>query len=225
MYALPMTPTQTREHIDLFDDPSWESKESRADAEAYERLVVSGLSPKTEWVFVGFSVGACVVGLVAFLLLSLTPPKKAAPRTATTLPPITLPIGRSSVEAFFDAQGGGGWAQGPFSSSAYNIVDMAGQIDMCQADILSTQGPTTVSAVTVACDSGNASTDVRQQAISLVVATVKQFVPMAVTWTMDTFKTSASGNYMKTFGDAKISLAIATPNSASVSLGILAKGF
>lgn len=52
-----MSRTLRRKHMDLFDDPSWDSQEAREDAAAYGRLVVSGFSARTETAVVIFWIG------------------------------------------------------------------------------------------------------------------------------------------------------------------------
>jgi hypothetical protein len=67
-----MSRAQRHEHIDLFDDPSWESADSREEAAAYGRLVASWFSPRVEWLVLVFSVSVWFLGLAALVLLCLS---------------------------------------------------------------------------------------------------------------------------------------------------------
>jgi hypothetical protein len=69
-----VAPSQQQEHIDLFDDPSWDSKEGREENASYERITVSGLSARTEttvaiiWIGLFFTF----IATLALLLLVVT---------------------------------------------------------------------------------------------------------------------------------------------------------
>ncbi len=63
-----MARPQRHGHVDLFDDPSWDSPESREEAAAYVRLV-SGFSPTVEWSILVLSVALWFVGIAAVGLL------------------------------------------------------------------------------------------------------------------------------------------------------------
>ena len=60
-----------RTHIDLFNDPSWDSPDSGEEEAAYERLVVSGFSPRAESAVLVFFVSFWFLGLAAFVILCL----------------------------------------------------------------------------------------------------------------------------------------------------------
>jgi hypothetical protein len=58
--------------IDLFDDPSWDSPEAMEEAAAYERLVVSGFSSRTEWAVLILSVVLVLMFIASTALLVWT---------------------------------------------------------------------------------------------------------------------------------------------------------
>ncbi len=66
-----MARQQIHGHIDLFNDPSWDSPDSEEEEAAYERLVVSGFSPRAESAVLVFFVSFWFLGLAAFVILCL----------------------------------------------------------------------------------------------------------------------------------------------------------
>jgi hypothetical protein len=71
-YAFSVSRPKRRGHIDLFDDPSWESPESQEEAAAYQRLAVSGFSAKTESTIAAVGVGLYFLWVGAIVLFFLT---------------------------------------------------------------------------------------------------------------------------------------------------------
>jgi hypothetical protein len=63
--------TQRRAHIDLFDDPSWDSQEGQEEAAAYGWITLSGFSAKTECVVLLLSLSLWLLGIAAMALLVL----------------------------------------------------------------------------------------------------------------------------------------------------------
>jgi len=66
-----MARQQIHGHIDLFNDPSWDAPDSGEEEAAYERLVVSGFSPRAESAVLVFFVSFWFLGLAAFVILCL----------------------------------------------------------------------------------------------------------------------------------------------------------
>jgi hypothetical protein len=150
--------------------------------------------------------------------------------TTTTLAPLTLPTSLSTVEAFFDGQGGGGWKKGPLmtgsfaSGPLFNVVGMAQGNDTCPASISGPSSATAVSVIDVHCATAGPPNTTFQQVVALYVAAVQKFAPAGVTWTEDALRTNTSATNKKTFGNTVLEVDIA-PVQETANLGIRAKGF
>lgn len=145
------------------------------------------------------------LGALGLLLTACGGTKAAAPTTTTTLP-TTLPTHLSAVESFLTAQGAGTWVPGDSQGTLYNEVGDNSHI-ACTASINGPKGTTQVSLFGFTCALGSAP-GVPTTVALVVVSTVRQFVPAAVTWAQGVLTADAQGTHMATYGGVLVTVGI-----------------
>jgi len=119
---------------------------------------------------------------------------------------MTLPTSLPAVESFLTAQGLGTWVAGNSTAATlYNVVGADSHMG-CSASINGPKGTTQVSLFGFICTLGSPPNIPAEQTDALAVATIRQFVPAAVTWAQGVLTADTQGTHMATYGGAQITL-------------------
>jgi hypothetical protein len=174
--------------------------------------------------------GTAVLAALGILLMACGGAKGAGPTTTTTLPK-TLPTSLSTVEGFFNSQGGGGWTKGQSRGpSLYSVVGSGARnatSDLCPTSIVGPTGTSAVSLVSVVCLVGGPLASTNEQASGLMDTTAREFAPGAAQWVRENVRRDVRGTVTQRAGGAVVTLVIGSESNNQHTLGmsILASGY